>query len=830
MENLLSNIIKDPLMNDIFLRELDKTKEKEIYARISVLTWEEKPVEFIEAKIVSGSINIDGTSSIRRICNLSLIADELNINEYYWGLNSKFKLEIGIKNKLDTNYPDIIWFPQGLFIFTSFSTSISTGNYSINLSGKDKMCLLNGEVDGSLPHSVDFGTLELKDENGEIIFQPNTIREIIKNAVHVYGNEPLHNIIINDLEDFGVELLEYQSETPMFLLKNDFGYVNMTMHGDMPCYIYDNKNKKWINYHSDEDNTLITFSNLEGFGDYTSGYTYDKLIDFVQTGKNFQNGTKIKLSETSNKEFTIAKIEYGQTVGYRVTELTYAGDLIANIGEPLTSVLDKIKNMLGDFEYFYDIEGHFVFQRTKTYYSNPWNPIVDNENNENDIYVESAAHTSALAYTFHNSNFFTAISNNPQLLNIKNDFSVWGARKGITGAEIPIHMRYAFQEKPHKYIGYNKRCSYLDCLLDWEKDVDYDSTIPYEFVDWREIIYQMAWDYYHNNAKDDFYDNIWANNPQYLNGYTGYERYYTDMLGFWRDIYELPIVEEIAPLKEYNYYIKEDGKYIKQIFINEKTGMLIQDNNQIAKIRKIDKEQKYYIIGTTGNFEDAIFKNDTFIDGIDYYIKIEENNQIKYNKINIYDFINKKQQYYYYLNQQNFTEQHWNKNVYDDPSLLNFWIDFIGDNSDLEKYSIAAIGSRSKVIQDNQISGIYFKKTPTVVFVTPEEWEAMGNQPVSTGYIYIRIPNSMANFFKMSSQGKSANDAMDELIYQYTYAAETINLTTVPIYYLQPNTRISIQDKESGINGEYIISRISIPLNYNGMMQITASKAVESIY
>ena len=106
----------------------------------------------------------------------------------------------------------------------------------------------------------------------------------------------------------------------------------------------------------------------------------------------------------------------------------------------------------------------------------------------------------------------------------------------------------------------------------------------------------------------------------------------------------------------------------------------------------------------------------------------------------------------------------------------------------------------------------------------------MGNQPVSTGYIYIRIPNSMANFFKMSSQGKSANDAMDELIYQYTYAAETINLTTIPIYYLQPNTRISIQDKESGINGEYIISRISIPLNYNGMMQITASKAVESIY
>jgi hypothetical protein len=41
--------------------------------------------------------------------------------------------------------------------------------------------------------------------------------------------------------------------------------------------------------------------------------------------------------------------------------LVYPGDLITNIGESLTSMLDKIKNMLGDFEYFYDVDGRFVF-------------------------------------------------------------------------------------------------------------------------------------------------------------------------------------------------------------------------------------------------------------------------------------------------------------------------------------------------------------------------------------------------------------------------------------------------------------------------------------
>jgi len=40
-----------------------------------------------------------------------MVAKEININEFYWGLYSKFKLEIGLKNFVDDKYPDIIWFP-----------------------------------------------------------------------------------------------------------------------------------------------------------------------------------------------------------------------------------------------------------------------------------------------------------------------------------------------------------------------------------------------------------------------------------------------------------------------------------------------------------------------------------------------------------------------------------------------------------------------------------------------------------------------------------------------------------------------------------------------
>jgi len=42
---------------------------------------------------------------------------------------------------------------------------------------------------------------------------------------------------------------------------------------------------------------------------------------------------------------------------------------------------------------------------------------------------------------------------------------------------------------------------------------------------------------------------------------------------------------------------------------------------------------------------------------------------------------------------------------------------------------------------------------------------------------------------------------------------------------LEPNTRIYVSDIEAGIEGDYIVSKISLPLAYNGSMSITATKA-----
>ena len=353
MSNILTN---NPLQDEQFLLALDSQPQKETFARIAALTWEEQPIEYIEGKITGGTINLDGASALRRTISLTMVAYDVNIDNFYQGLNTKVQVEVGVKNTIDSSYPDIIWFKQGIYVLTSFTTSISTNAYSISLQGKDKMCLLNGDIGGNLPASIDFSTEEYVDLEARTTTRYKIpIKDIIKNMVYTYANEPLHNIIINDLESCGYELLEYRgsNDTPLFLLKDaDNGiYTNMSVNARQPCYI--------------KGTTAATLGSLPE-------NAYLNKVNAVETDTAQWVTLMPQSSGTTHKHYYVCKVGYGETVGYRRTDLTYAGDLISSIGESITSILDKIKKMLGNFEYFYDIDGRFIFQRQKNNLYQNW--------------------------------------------------------------------------------------------------------------------------------------------------------------------------------------------------------------------------------------------------------------------------------------------------------------------------------------------------------------------------------------------------------------------------------------------------------------------------
>ena len=149
-----------------FLKEIDLRKTKEQYVRITILTFAEKPIADIEGNVTAGSINIDGSSSMRRTCNITFVPTQDQIIDYkdinnLLSINKKVKVEIGITNTTK-KYPTepVIWFPQGIYVICGMSISKSTNGFSISLQLKDKMCLLNGDVSGIIPAAVTLNEMD----------------------------------------------------------------------------------------------------------------------------------------------------------------------------------------------------------------------------------------------------------------------------------------------------------------------------------------------------------------------------------------------------------------------------------------------------------------------------------------------------------------------------------------------------------------------------------------------------------------------------------------------------------------------------------------------
>lgn len=503
---------RNPLVDYDFLKRLDNEKQRETFAKIIALDWEENPLEEITGKVTQGSANVDGSSAVRRTCSVSLVAEELNIHDYYWGLNTKFKLFVGLRNNIDDRYDDIIWFPLGMYVISSFSTAQSTNSYTVSLQGKDKMCLLNGELGGVVNSLTwDFGSMDEISADGTITNKKILLKEIIIEAVHEFAKEPYHNIIVNDLDTFGVELMEYRGTDPMYLLvdQDTLEVKQMTMDGSVSYpYYRREKSKTW-------SAGPITLAEIEKtVGDKVVGF--DGLTDTAyDTGTDrLSVETNHILVSSSDKGtgpvYSVIKADYGATIGYRVTDLTYAGDLIANVGEAVTSVLDKIKNMLVEFEYFYDLDGHFVFQKKQSFTSTLWSP-GDGEDGENEAIKESLALSSATAYEFNGGELITSFNNNPNLLNLRNDFSIWGERKGVSGAAIPIHLRYAIDVKPKRYTtiqltaedvveiqAYNDK--YGTTLKDTQNSIRYGCEYDYKRVRENDV-YNPNYTYFYGKNK-----------------------------------------------------------------------------------------------------------------------------------------------------------------------------------------------------------------------------------------------------------------------------------------------------------------------------------------
>lgn len=159
-----------------------------------------------------------------------------------------------------------------------------------------------------------------------------------------------------------------------------------------------------------------------------------------------------------------------------------------------------------------------------------------------------------------------------------------------------------------------------------------------------------------------------------------------------------------------------------------------------------------------------------------------------------------------------------------------FWLDFLSGNEakGVSRFNVSNIGRRSKVFTDNNINCLFTSEIPNYIYIeadgdTTEEVKIAEKN----GQTVIQVAPDVYRNLTTGGGQNAAFDKIKELLITHTQYNESITLSTIPIYYLEPNTRITINDEETGVHGDYLIKTISLPLSPSGTSNISATKCIE---
>lgn len=742
-----------------FLKTIDNFVNQKQYVRLTLLNWNEEPLKEIQGVIASGSLSKDGSSSIRRTCSLTASIDsgeyDIENMSYDFAINKKIFIEIGIENHSNQflDYP-ILWFPQGVFFIASASASSSVSSaVSLQLTLKDKMCGLSGDVSGTLPAAVIFDEMDTQDASGAYVTKKVLVYDIIKELVNHYGGEDLNNIVIEDVPRRIKRVMKWTGSNPLYLVPKQSGSAGVV----------------WYAAYIDKPETL-------------------------------EDGTIEILS--------------GQDCGYVYDDFVYDSELSANLGESVTSVLDKIKSYLGNFEYFYDEFGVFHFREVKNYLNTTQATTLVNDMKKHDYLVETT--TGKSVYTFSDKDNIISISKTPQLNNIKNDFIIQGKRQG-TNSQQQVDVRYhlCIDRKPLPVTsderGNNYYNTYYNLLLYTEESTQeikaafptvYTTKNDFPSIGEFNTIYFDATNKFAYYWKDDTYKSLKCS------------AYYPAV-----DTLSISTVAETSSEKT-----KEEGedKPVPAPIVNG--GYLVKDwrtelylEGMLAKKNGIDSGNYYAKIDSIAGWQGDVlqYAHNCRID-TDYYFE-----ELDAFWPQVYDLV-----------EQKFIGEKENAELLTS-SLTdgNYFLDFIDSStSDLGQFSVSAIGRRTDAVSSDTVNCLFAPEIPNIVFINADEDDkgrTKQQECEDNGMPYTQVRGEI--FYNLATGGYK-NGAFDQVkyeLYLHTTYQNSVSITGLPVFYLEPNSRIELNDASTNTYGDYNLNTLSIPLGPGNAMTVSCNQSIE---
>lgn len=181
-----------------------------------------------------------------------------------------------------------------------------------------------------------------------------------------------------------------------------------------------------------------------------------------------------------------------------------------------------------------------------------------------------------------------------------------------------------------------------------------------------------------------------------------------------------------------------------------------------------------------------------------------------------------------------------------------YYLDFIDSaTSQLGEYSVQNIGRRTDGVYDEDINCLFDPEFPDLVFINRDdetiatdengkeihdedgnpvlEQDRLEEECDKQGQPWTRVDSSVFSALATGGYNNSAYARLQSELYIHTSYQKTVSLTSRPVFYLEPNSRVHINDSSTNTRGDYMVQNLSIPLSPTGTMSTSCSECLQKM-
>ena len=143
---------------------------------------------------------------------------------------------------------------------------------------------------------------------------------------------------------------------------------------------------------------------------------------------------------------------------------------------------------------------------------------------------------------------------------------------------------------------------------------------------------------------------------------------------------------------------------------------------------------------------------------------------------------------------------------------------------------------------EDKINCLFQPEIPNVILINSEHFDStretfaledektpreLVQEAIDNNMPYTQVEGEIYNNLITGGYKNAAFDRIKYELYLHTRYQKTVSLTAIPVFYLEPNSRITISESTTNTYGDFVTQNISLTLGTGATMSVACHETLE---